>query len=168
MDIFNKNNNTSQKVDMIASQERVVDDFLKSITKLISNVVIKVKMISNFTSAQKDVIVFLRPIDFTDLRQRATDQFDDFFNVNCQEKSLDDLRVYIDEINVLSSDQQLLKDFKTAEIIIELWNEFFESALCLSVDGQSISCVKVDDTLMIDVLTSDASAQYLVNLSSKL
>jgi len=113
-------------------------------------------------------LFFLRPIDSTDLRQRATNQFNDSFYVNSQEKSLNDLKVYIDEINELSSDQQLLKDFKTANVIINLWNEFFEGASYLSVDGQSISRVKVDDRLMIDVLTSDTSAQYLVNLSNKL
>ena len=66
----------------------------------------------------------------------------------------------------MSSDQQLLKDFKTASIIIRFWYQFFEDGIYLSVDGQSISRISVDSKLMIDVLTSDASAQYLINLSN--
>lgn len=171
MDILNNNNNnnnTPRQNDMVTTKNLIIDDFLKSMIKLISNVVVKVKMNSYTTWTQKNIIIFLQPIDSTDLHRRIKDQIHGSFDINFQKKSLNDLRDYIDEINELSSDQQLLKDFKTADVVIRLWDNFFDGALYLSVDGQSISRVKIDDKLMIDVFTSDASAQYLVNLSNKL
>lgn len=169
MDIFNKNN-TSRAVDTVGTQNLAVDDFLKSITKLISNVVVKVKMNSNVKSIPKETTVFLRPIDSTYLRQKIKNLVNDDFNIDYQNqnKSLNEFRTYIDVINDMSSNQQLLKDFKTAYIVIRFWYQFFEDGVYLSVDGQSISRISIDSKLMIDVLTSDASAQYLVNLSNKL
>lgn len=167
MDIFNKNN-TSRAVDIIGTQNLVIDNFLKSITKLISNVVVKVKMASNSKSIPKETTVFLRPIDSVHLRQKIKDLVNADFNIDSQnlKKSLNEFGTYIDEINCMSSDQQLLKDFKTASIIIRFWYQFFEDGIYLSVDGQSISRISVDSKLMIDVLTSGASAQYLINLSN--
>lgn len=169
MDIFSKNN-TSRAVDTDVLQNIIVDSFLKSITKLISNVVVKVKMNSNVKSIPKETTAFLRPIDSTHLHQKIKNLVNEDFNIDSQnlKKSLNEFGTYIDEINDMSSDQQLLKDFKTAYIVIRFWYQFFEDGVYLSVDGQSISRISIDSKLMIDVLTSDASAQYLVNLSNKL
>lgn len=167
MDIFNKNN-TSRAVDTVGTQNLAIDNFLKSITKLISNVVVKIKTDSNDKYSTNDALIFLQPIDPTELRQRIKDQIHGSFGINSVTRSLNELKSYIDEINGMSSDQQLLKDFKTADVIIGLWYDFFENVSYLSVDGQSISRIRISNRLMINVLTSDASAQYLVNLSNKL